>query len=105
VVLVEAREILRDRRDLDEIGGIPRSTQRDRRLVEEEVDVDRLVRLAVAARLGLRDEAYDGGEALGQCRLISEIRGSRRRHDERDEREGGEQGSRSVTVHRTILAV
>ena len=91
VVFVEAGEVGRDRADLDEIGGVPRPPERNRRLVEERVDVDRLVRLAVPARLSLGYESYDRGVALGELGLVVE-RGARNlRTDDRDSSEQQEQ--------------
>ena len=84
VVLVEPWEVVRARADLDQIGGIPWSTQRNRRLVEEGVDVDRLVRLAVPAVLGLGDEPHHRGVALGERGLVREVGRRARRHDERE---------------------
>jgi hypothetical protein len=73
VVVVQARrQILRRRPDLDEVVAAPRSSQRDRRLAEQQVDVDRQVRLARGARRVL-DEPQDGGVALGKCRLLRQV--------------------------------
>ena len=97
VVLVEvAGQILRRGADLDQVSRSPRAAESNGLLVEEKVDVDRLVRLAVPAVLGLRDEPHDRGVALGERRLVREV-GRRARH--RDERERGnedaEQGARA----------
>ena len=102
VVLVEPGEIVRGRADLDQIGGIPWSTQRDRRLVEEGVDVDRLVRLAVPAVLGLGDEPHHRGIALGERGLVREVGRRARRRDEREHgNEGAEQqGRERVGINR-----
>ena len=69
VVLVEApREILGGGADLDDAGVLPRPAQRHRRLVEEQVDGDRYVRVAgLAVRVG--DEPHDRRIPLGQGRL------------------------------------
>jgi hypothetical protein len=83
VVLVQAFEVGRCRRDLDEIDGVPRATEGDRPLVEENVDVDRLVRLPRPALLFLLDEPDGRCVALRELALVGEVgRGSRRR-DER----------------------
>jgi len=56
VVLVETvGEVLGTRPDLDEVAASPGPAQRDRRLVEEQVDVQRLVRLTGPAFLELLD--------------------------------------------------
>ena len=98
VVLVEAGQIVRRRADLDQVECVPRPPQRDRRLVEERVDVDRLVRLARAALLELLDEPDDGCVPLRECDLVVE-RGRRGRregdegrrdgHDERSDQDAG----------------
>ena len=67
--------------------GVPRPAQRDRRLAEEGVDVDRLVGLPGPALLGLLDEAHDRREALRERGLVRCGR-ARTTHD--DEREPGE---------------
>ena len=72
--------------DLDQVSRSPRATESNGLLVEENVDVDRLVRLAVPAVLGLRDEPHDRGVTLRERRLVREV-GRRARH--RDEREYG----------------
>ena len=59
VVLVAVARDLSPRPDLDEVGAIPGAAKRDRRLVEQHVDVGRDVRLARAALLRLVDEADD----------------------------------------------
>ena len=51
VVLEAPYEVLGHRADLDEVGGIPRASQRDRVLAEQSVDVRGHERLAVAALL------------------------------------------------------
>ena len=82
VVLVETGQIVRRRADLDQVECVPRPPQRDRRLVEERVDVDRLVRLARAALLELLDEPDDGCVPLRECDLVVE-RGRRGRRERR----------------------
>jgi hypothetical protein len=65
-------------------------------LVEEEIDVDRLIRLAVSAVLGLRDEPHNRGVALGERRLVREVGRRARHHDEGERRnEDVEQGARA----------
>ena len=90
VVVVEPDDAFGLGRDLDEVGGIPRPAQRDGRLVEEVVHVDRLVRLPRPAFLGLLDEAHDRGISLRERDLVGEVSRRRRRHDERDHGEAGE---------------
>ena len=90
VVLVEvAGQILRRGADLDQVSRSPRAAESNGLLVEEKVDVDRLVRLAVAAVLCLRDKPDDRRVALGERRLVCEV-GRRARH--RDEREHSDDG-------------
>ena len=94
VVPVEAVEVGGDGRDLDEVDRVPRATEGDRPLVEEDVDVDRLVRLAVAALLLLLHESHDWRVALGELALVGEVGRGARRRDERGRRdEYEEQGS------------
>ncbi len=84
VVLVAlGREIVGCGRDLHEIAA-PRAAQRDGRLVEQGVDVDRLVRLAGAARLLLRDEPHGRREALGERLLVAQRGGGQRGQGECD---------------------
>ena len=59
----------------------------DRPLVEEDVDVDRLVRLPVAALLLLLDEPHDRRVPLGELALVGEGGGRARRRDERGRRD------------------
>ena len=74
VVLVEpAGEVLGGRPDLDEVAAAPGPAQRDCRLVEEEIDVQRLVRLSGPAFLELLDEADDRRVALGEGDLVLEV--------------------------------
>ena len=70
VVLVPPDEVLRARTDLDEVRRRPGPAKRNRRLVEEQVDVERDVRLSGAALLGLLHEADDGAVLLGQGHLV-----------------------------------
>ena len=95
VVLVEAGDVLVLRRHLDEIDRVPRPAQRDRRLVEEQIDVGRPVRLAVAALLELLDEADDRCVALREGGLVGEVGGCDRtaRERERQRREGDQEPS------------
>ena len=69
VVLVAVVKIRGLRRDLDEVGAVPGTAQRDGRLVEEHVDVGRDVGLPRAALLRLVDEANDRGVARGEILL------------------------------------
>jgi hypothetical protein len=88
VVLVEAaREVVGRRPDLDEVAASPRPAQRDGRLVEEQVDVQRLVRLAGPALLGLLDEADDRRVVLGELDLVLEVGARRRSGGERRDQE------------------
>ena len=104
VVLVEPGEVVRGRTDLDRSIGIPRSAQRDRRLVEERVDVDRLVRLAVPAVLSLLDEPHHRGVALGEGGLVGKVGRRARRHDEREHgNEGEERETAGVSASTAIL--
>ena len=73
VVPVEAVEVGGEGRDLDEVDRVPRASESDRPLVEEDVDVDRLVRLPVAALLLLLDEPHDRRVALGELALVGEV--------------------------------
>jgi hypothetical protein len=92
MVLVETfGEVLRGRRDPDQVRRPPRSAERDRGLGEEHVDVERHVRLAVAARLLLLDEPDDGRIALGERSFLALVGGRRRRRGERDEEREEEQ--------------
>ena len=76
MVLVEAGpEIGVGRRDLHEVAAAPRPAQRDRRLREQGVDVERLVRLAGAALLRLLDQPDDRREARGELLLLREVGG------------------------------
>ena len=52
-------------------------------LAEERVDVDRLVRLAGPALVGLLDEADDRGVPLGERLLVAQVGCGRRRNAER----------------------
>ena len=84
VVLPEAVDVVRRRADPDEVAAVPGPAQGHGRLVEEEVDVERLVRLAVAALLGLLDEPDDRRVLLGERLLVGEVG-----------RRGGQQASAS----------
>ena len=96
VVLESVPEVLRPRPDLHQVERVPRPAQRDGRLVvEQQVDVQRVVGLARAALLFLLDQADDGRKALGERLLIGEVSGRGRspddreaRDDEQDAREG-----------------
>ena len=53
------------RRDRDQVGAVPRAAQRDRVGAEEDVDVEREIRLAWTALLRLGDDPDDRRESLG----------------------------------------
>ncbi len=78
VVLEPVDEVVRRRRDLHEVGATPGPAERDRLLVEKEIDVGRDVRLAVAALVHLLDDSYDGCVALGERALVPEVGDGRR---------------------------
>jgi hypothetical protein len=74
VILVALRrEVGRRRGDLHEIRAAPGPAERDGGLVEQEVDVERRVRLPVAALLRLLDEPDDRRVALGERCLVGEV--------------------------------
>src|SRR5207245_542280 len=74
VVLVEAlREILGGRADRDQVAGAPWPPQRNCGLAEEQVDVDRQVRLALAALPGVSNEPNDRAVPSGECRLVGAV--------------------------------
>ena len=102
VILVEpGPEVAGARPDLHEVGARPRPAQRDRRLVEEQIDVDRDVRLPGAAALGLIDEPHDRGVARRERRLVRRRRGGgRRRGHPRGGEDGGEHGDSGPRRHR-----
>jgi hypothetical protein len=87
VVLVAADEILGARRDLDEVRRAPRATERHRRLVEEHVDVRRLVRLPGPALLGLLDQSHHRRKPCGERLVVGGIGEGERRCDQRSQRE------------------
>ena len=95
VVLVAVDEVVRRGRDLHEVGGVPGATQRDRLLVQQEVDVGRDERLPVTALLRLLDDPHDRRVTLGERALVAEVgvsgRGSheRRGGDREQSREWG----------------
>ena len=74
VLVAPAEQVLRGRPDLDQVGGVPRPTERNSRLVEERVDVHRLIGLARAALLLLLDEPDHRRVTLGQRSLLSGAR-------------------------------
>ena len=73
MVLEAVDEVVRARPDLDEVGDVPGAAQRDGLLAEEEVDVGRDERLAVAADVLLLDEPDDRRVLLGERPLVGEI--------------------------------
>ena len=85
MVVVKTGEILGRRGDLDEVGRVPGAAQGDRRIVEEEIDIRRLVRLTRPALLRLLDEAHHGRVALRKGLLVGKIGTRSRRRDKRDE--------------------
>ena len=85
VVLEALHQIVRGRRDLHEVGDVPRAAQRDGLLAQQEVDVRRDERLAVAADVLLLDEPNDRRVALGERLLVREVGRRVRRRDERSE--------------------
>ena len=99
VVLEAIDEILGRGRDLHEVGSVPRAAQRDRRLVEDEVDVRRDERLAVTALLGLLDDAHDRRVTLGERLLVGVVGGSSRRGDERGERDRSDEQVSADVAH------
>ena len=86
MVLVAVDEIRGRRADLHEVGRVPGAPKRNRVLTEEKVDVDRLVRLARAAFLLLRDEAHDRRETARESLLVGEIRARTGREKKRGRR-------------------
>ena len=99
MVLVEAEEIPRRRSDPDEVGAVPRPPQRDRLLREQYVDVDRPIRLAVSALLGLLDEPNDGSEAFGERFLVLHVGACDRSMNDGRHAEKGEKSEGSQTSH------
>jgi hypothetical protein len=92
MVFVEAfGEVLRSRTDLDQVVT-PRPSQRHRRLAEQQLDVDRQVRLSGAAGAGIRNEPHDRRIALRQRPLLRDV--GRRGRDERERRHGDERETR-----------
>ena len=85
VVLEALHQIVRGRRDLHEVGDVPRAAQRDGLLVEQKVDVGRDERLAVAADVLLLDEPDDRRVPLGERLFVREVGRRARRRDERSE--------------------
>ena len=81
MVLVPIPQIGGHRGDLHEVGAIPGPAERDRRLVEEHVDVGRDERLPRPALLGLCDESHDRGVLLRE-RVLARRVGERRRYDD-----------------------
>ncbi len=69
------RQVGRRRCDLHEVPAAPWPTERHSGLVEQDIDVERRVRLPVAALLRLLDEPDDRRVALGERRLVGEVGG------------------------------
>jgi hypothetical protein len=86
VVLVAVDEIRCPRGDLHEVGCVPGAAKGDRVLSEEEIDVDRLVRLAGAAFLFLFNQAHDRREAVRKRLLVGQIRARTGREKKRGRR-------------------
>ena len=71
VVLETVDQVLRARADLHQVGRVPGPAQRDGRLAEQQVDVERDVRLSGAALHRLLDEAHDRAVLLRERVLVS----------------------------------
>ena len=88
MVLEPVPEIFTGWADLHEIGGAPGAAQGDGRLlVEQQLDVERVVRLARPALLLLLDEPDDRRIAFGRLAFVREVGRSGRRRDEREARD------------------
>ena len=90
VVLEAVGEIACCRADLYEVHEIPWPAQRNGGLVEEQIDVDRPVLLAVPAFLRLRNDTDDRCVAFGERGLVGQVgacdwRKAERRHGEQPE--------------------
>jgi hypothetical protein len=73
MVLVEtAPDRRRARSGFEQVDSVPRSPERDGRLVEEQVDVERPVGLTVPALLDLLDEPNNRRVPLGERLLVGE---------------------------------
>ena len=83
VVLEAVDQVLRARADLHQVGRVPGPAQRDGRLAEQQVDVERDVRLSGAALHGLLDEAHDRAVLLRERVLVAGRRARRRDEDRR----------------------
>ncbi len=104
VVLVATDEILGRGRDLHEVGPIPGAAKRHGGLAEEEIDVCRDERLAVAALLALLDDPNDRRVTLGE-RLLVDIVGARRRDRDRCEPKRDDECDPASARHRRILCL
>ena len=91
VILEQAGKVVGARRHLDQIDRVPGPAERDGRLVEERVDVHRLVWFAGTAVLELLDEPDDGCVPLRERDLVVERSGRRRRSRDECRRDGDEQ--------------
>ena len=97
MVLVEAGEIAGGGGDLHEVGRVPGPAERDRGLLEDEVDVDGQVRLSRPALLELLDEPHDRRVLLGELGLVGEVgRGDRHERKRTCGHEGEDDGSHAV---------
>ena len=104
VVLVEpARQITRAWPDLYEISTSPGPTQRDGRLPEEKIDVNRCIGLPRCAVAKLIDQPYDRSKALRKGNLVVEGSGRRPRSAERDSTNCHEKRPAASYDHRPIL--
>ena len=99
MVLVAVDEIRCLWGDLHEVGCVPGAAKRHGVLAEEEVDIDRLVRLARAALLVLFNQAYDRREAVRKRLFVGEVRARTGREkkrgrssDQRKHRDSGHRG-------------
>ena len=107
VVVEPAREIVRGRPDLDQVGPVPRPAECNGRLAEERVDVERLVRLARAALLLLLDEPDLRRVPLGERLLVAHVSSSRgadaqRGGDHQRQEHGPSQADRSGGASRAF---
>ena len=98
VVLEAVDQVLRARADLHQVGRVPGPAQRHGRLAEQQVDVERDVRLSGAAFHGLLDEAHDRAVLLRERVLVARRRAGRDGDRERGgahQREQHEQSQRA----------
>ena len=91
MVFEALHQIVRGRPDLHEVGDVPRAAQRDGFLAEQEVDVGRDERLAVAADVLLLDEPNDRRVLLCERPLVREVGGRVRRRDQGGKHQDGQE--------------